>query len=101
MRTNVMMSFSAAAGARDTIGRGNGGAAVLGASRWLGLAATPAFAAMGLMTAAVGDGAPFMMCSAPGDGPLRGMTAMYALMAVFHLPAWLRLIADRMRSAGG
>jgi len=56
---------------------------------WLCLAAAPAFAAMALVSAFGGGGN--MICSA-ARGPLAfdGMTAMYLLMAAFHLPPWLR-----------
>ncbi len=37
-----------------------------------------------------------MICSAMQDVfPVDGMTTMYLLMCLFHLPAWLRLISGR------
>lgn len=57
---------------------------------WLTLAAAPSFAMMAAMTALEGSD----LChSASGFWPMNGMTGMYVLMSVFHLPPWLRLIA--------
>lgn len=58
----------------------------------LALAAAPTFALAALLAAT--GGAPMPFC-APAAGllPVDGMTAMYLLMAVFHLPPWLRLAA--------
>jgi hypothetical protein len=58
----------------------------------LGLAAAPTFAVMALWTAFFG-GQPDMLCVAmQGSSPINGMTAMYLLMSLFHLPPWFRLI---------
>ncbi|WP_448045231.1 hypothetical protein [Bradyrhizobium liaoningense] len=66
---------------------------------WLGLAATPTFAIMALLTAVLGGGPADVLCSA-GQGPvLGGMVPMYLLMSAFHASAWLRLIAERRRAA--
>lgn len=68
-----------------------------GASGWLGLAATPVFAGMALLTAVQDAGAADMLCSAAHRGwPLGGMVPMYVLMSVFHSAPWLRLY-DRLR----
>jgi hypothetical protein len=67
--------------------------AELGAAGWVSLAAAPTFAAMSLLTALLGGGVG--MCSAARPSPLAGMALMYLLMAVFHSPAWLRLISSR------
>jgi hypothetical protein len=41
---------------------------------------------------AANDPAATTLCSArPGGLPIGGMTAMYLLMSVFHLPPWLKL----------
>ncbi len=74
--------------------RGNG-AARRGAAPWatnaLALAASPVFAAMGALTAI--DAQAMALCaSTPGFLPIDGMTAMYLLMSLFHLPPWLRLV---------
>lgn len=63
-------------------------------ARWLGLAATPTFAVMALLTAVLGDPAD-MLCSAGHGAFLGGMIPMYLLMSAFHSAAWLRLIAER------
>jgi hypothetical protein len=55
----------------------------------LALAAAPTFALMALLAAR--GAAP--MCMAAGPLPIDGMTAMYLLMSLFHLPPWLRLAA--------
>lgn len=60
------------------------------ARRWLPLAAAPAFFAMAVASAFA---PPTMPCSTMADGfSLSGMTAMYLLMGVFHLPPWLNRI---------
>jgi hypothetical protein len=55
----------------------------------LALAAAPTFALMAIAT----GNSPAMALCAPGAGflPIDGMTAMYLLMSLFHLPPWLRL----------
>lgn len=58
-----------------------------GAAGWLGLAATPTFALMAWLSV---DSAT-MLCSASGMPPLDGMSCMYLLMSLFHLPPWLKL----------
>ena len=73
---------------------GNDGvAAARHLARWLGLAATPTFAIMALLTVALGGGPADMLCGA-GSWP-GGMVPMYLLMSAFHSAAWLRLIAER------
>lgn len=64
-----------------------------GAASWLAYAASPIFALMGLIAA--NDAAGTAMCSA-GSGllPVDGMTAMYLLMSLFHLPPWLKLASS-------
>ncbi|MDE5445853.1 hypothetical protein GWG65_31495 [Bradyrhizobium sp. CSA207] len=64
-------------------------------ARWLGLAATPTFAIMALLTAALGGDAADMLCSAGRGSLLGGMVPMYLLMSAFHASAWLRLISER------
>lgn len=62
------------------------------AAHGLRLLAAPSFAVMALLSAYAPAGAADFLCAATGHGsPLTGMTAMYALMSVFHLPAWLTL----------
>jgi hypothetical protein len=60
---------------------------------WIALAAAPVFALMAALSFV--DGPPPALCSA-GSGliPFDGMTAMYLLMTLFHLPPWLTLAAD-------
>ncbi len=67
-------------------GRAADGRIAAGAADWLGLAATPTFAAMALLTSAGGSGGMHA-------GPSGGMALMYLLMGAFHAPPWLRLIS--------
>ncbi|HEY0624896.1 hypothetical protein [Sphingomonas sp.] len=61
-----------------------------GKTAWLTLAASPVFAAMALMSAI--DAPPLALCAAGATLlPVDGMTAMYLLMSLFHLPPWLKL----------
>jgi hypothetical protein len=72
-----------------------GHAAALGAAGWLGLAATPTFAVMALLTM-MPHGGSDIICSAADDmSPMSGMVPMYALMSVFHSAPWLKLIFRR------
>ena len=65
------------------------------------LAATPVFAAMAVWTGCFGN-QPVMLCmAAQGSSPMDGMTLMYALMSIFHLPPWLRLISNRWIGGAG
>lgn len=64
---------------------------------WLALAAAPTFAAMALVSAT--GGAPMALCTGGGPLPLDGMTAMYLLMSLFHLPPWLKRAPWRGRAA--
>ncbi|MCK9916386.1 hypothetical protein MXD81_45255 [Microbacteriaceae bacterium K1510] len=64
-----------------------------GTADWLCLAATPTFAAMALLSGFSGGDSDLLCAAMNGASPLNGMAAMYALMAVFHLSPWLRLIA--------
>lgn len=60
-----------------------------GKPAWLALAASPVFAAMALVSAA--DAPPLALCAAGATLlPVDGMTAMYLLMSLFHLPPWLK-----------
>ena len=68
-------------------------------ARWLGLAATPTFAIMAVVTAMIGSGPADMLCAAGQGSLLGGMVPMYLLMSAFHSAAWLRLISER-RGAG-
>jgi hypothetical protein len=63
-------------------------------AKWLGLAASPTFAAMALLTS-VGNAPMVAICSGMPGFPLGGMVPMYLLMSVFHATPWLRLIAGR------
>lgn len=64
------------------------------AAEWLSLAAAPTFATMAVVTA-VGGGPADMLCSAVSGSPIGGMTAMYLLMAAFHVSPWLRRFERR------
>ncbi|MGY0572205.1 hypothetical protein ACTGJ9_015005 [Bradyrhizobium sp. RDM12] len=63
--------------------------------RWLGLAASPTFAIMAVLTAVLGGGPADMLCSAGHGLSPGGMVPMYLLMSAFHAAAWLRLISGR------
>jgi hypothetical protein len=65
------------------------------AAAGLGLAATPTFAMMALLTGVLGGGGMAAMCGTTSAAALGGMVPMYLLMSAFHSPAWLRLIARR------
>lgn len=72
---------------------------IAGVADWLRLAAAPTFAIMAIVTLA--SGGADMICSATQDVfPVDGMTTMYLLMCLFHLPAWLRLISGRAAGSG-
>ena len=74
---------------------GGGDAAGSVAAGWLAYAAAPTFAVMALWTGLSG-GQPDMLCmTVHGAFPLNGMSAMYALMGMFHAAPWLALIASR------
>ncbi|WP_426408730.1 hypothetical protein [Bradyrhizobium ganzhouense] len=64
-------------------------------ARWLGLAATPTFALMAVLTAVISGSPADMLCSAGYGLSLGGMVPMYLLMSAFHSAAWLRLISER------
>ena len=67
-------------------------------ARWLGLAATPTFAIMAVVTAMIGSGPADMLCAAGHGSVLGGMVPMYLLMSAFHSAAWLKLISERRRA---
>ena len=68
-----------------------------GPARWLGLAASPTFAAMAVATS-LGSAPMVAFCSGSAGFPLGGMVPMYLLMSVFHAAPWLRLVARRPAS---
>ena len=88
------MSEAYASGSFGRVVRYDIAASARGAADWLGLAAAPTFALMGLATGMGGE--PQLLCSAAHlASPLGGMVPMYALMSAFHSGPWLRLIAGR------
>ena len=64
-------------------------------TRWLRLAAAPAFALMALVTAASQGNASMALCAGADSLGVSGMTLMYLLMAVFHSAPWLKLVSRR------
>jgi hypothetical protein len=73
--------------------------AALDTAAGLHLAAAPTFAVMALVIGVFGANAMDEMCGIAGmpgmSSPLDSMASMYLLMAAFHLPPWLKLIALR------
>ncbi|MET4069439.1 putative phage tail protein [Bradyrhizobium sp. S3.2.6] len=89
------------AGAAADAGRAGGEVVTAShVARWLGLAATPTFAVMALLTAVLGGGPADMLCAAGHGSMLGGMVPMYLLMSAFHAAAWLRLISGRRGAVG-
>ena len=66
------------------------------AADWLGLAATPTFAVMALLTVVFDSGLSNALCSAAGGSGLSGMAPMYLLMSVFHSAPWLKRFGASM-----
>lgn len=64
--------------------------------RGISLGATPAFALMALICGVFEDELS-AICSSGGSSafPVTGMVWMYALMSMFHVGAWLRLLENR------
>ena len=69
------------------------------AARWLAFAASPTFALMAWIAAT--DASAIALCI-PRSGllPVDGMTSMYLLMGLFHLPPWLTLAANGPSARG-
>lgn len=68
------------------------------AGDWLTLAAAPTFAALAVHTGHSGGGTAALLCGEAHESSLlTGMTAMYGLMAIFHLPPWLKLASKATR----
>jgi hypothetical protein len=65
--------------------------AVFGVAKWLGLAATPTFAIMALLTSS-GASPTDWLCSSGQGAQLSGMATMYLLMSLLHSRPWLNLI---------
>ncbi|WP_416066475.1 hypothetical protein ACK9YZ_10140 [Rhizobium sp. ZK1] len=68
-----------------------------GIARGLSLAATPTFAVMAALSAS--EPAADMICSMSGmsmhgASAFSGMVPMYALMSLFHVGPWLRLMGE-------
>ncbi|WP_297911815.1 hypothetical protein [Thiomonas sp.] len=68
-------------------------------ARWIGLAASPSFGLMALGSVLAGTRVDALCGAMQGSSALFGMTAMYLLMAVFHLPPWVRLLYAARRAA--
>jgi hypothetical protein len=74
-----------------------GGHAASGAAGWLGLAASPTFAAMALWTG-LSSGPPALLCTAMhAASPWNGMALMYALMSASHAAPWWGMLSRRWR----
>ena len=92
--TSICPASAATGGSRDGV------VAARHLARWLGLAATPTFAIMAVVTAVLGNGPADMPCGGAHGSLLGGMVPMYLLMSAFHSAAWLRLIAERRGAVG-
>jgi hypothetical protein len=68
------------------------------AADWLGLAASPVFALMALLTATNGGGPAELLCAAAPGAPLTGMVPMYVLMSLFHARPWIRRFSAQGKS---
>jgi len=71
-----------------------------GSSWFLGLAASPAFLGLAGLTALNHESGLAGLCTSgvPGQTFLGGMAFMYAVMALFHLPPWLKVAAPLFHS---
>ncbi|TYC52356.1 hypothetical protein FMN50_18600 [Rhodobacterales bacterium] len=65
--------------------------ATSGLAAWLGLAASPTFAFMALVSAT--DAHEMATCLPVETPAVNGMALMYLLMSLFHAPSWLKLAA--------
>jgi hypothetical protein len=69
-----------------------------GAAGWLAMTASPTFALMALFAAS--DAPRMALCSCASSLlSIDGMTAMYLLMSLFHLPPWLKLATAAGRAS--
>ncbi len=94
--TGIRSADAAAGGGRD----GEEAMAASHLAQWLGLAATPTFAIMAVLTVMLDGGPADMLCAAGHGLSLGGMVPMYLLMSAFHAAAWLRLMTERRASGG-
>jgi hypothetical protein len=80
------------AAARDQASRG--------VSWFLGLAASPAFLGLAGLTALNHESGLAGLCTSgvPAQTSLGGMAFMYAVMALFHLPPWLKVAGPLFHS---
>jgi len=69
------------------------------AASLLPFAATPTFVVMALWSLVAGGPAE-MMCNSGSALFPNGMAAMYALMSVFHVSPWLRLLSNLRNDEG-
>lgn len=81
--------------ALDPAAHAGGGTAAAGLARWLGLAAAPAFALMALATGPFGSTSPMLCMGGQDIWSPDSMALMYALMSVFHLGPWLKIVQGR------
>ena len=70
------------------------------AGAWLGMAATPTFAVMAMLTHSLGGDQMAVVCGTEPSS-FAGMAPMYLLMTVFHSTPWLRLINNRSSHENG
>jgi hypothetical protein len=66
-----------------------------GAARFLSFAATPTFMFMALWIGMFNDHRDMLCMPMHDASPFSGMVVMYALMSIFHMAPWLKLISSR------
>src|SRR4051812_5905768 len=81
----------------------DGGEAVTASrlARWLGLAATPTFAIMAVLTAVLGSGTMDMLCAGGDGSPLGGVVPVDFLVSAVPSAAWLKLVSGAARGIRG
>ena len=78
------------------LGTGSGSSSAPGIAELLHLAAAPLFAGMAVVSSLSSEEASDVLCAAAhGSSWLTGMTAMYMVMSLVHLPPWIGWLSRR------